>query len=165
MTGWDDKMPSVLVLELRGRPSLRRTTSPMMWDIFWYGTVSAYIGPPGMMGDGRGRRKTSENIGKHRKTAGDGGGRHNVVRPSPWLLLVGQIQKMTRRDDTMSSVLVLCSNLSGKFWKRRDGTTKCRPSSSWPMTDGLPRCEHWSLPCARVRKHLPWCGHMHRPWY
>jgi len=102
MTGRDDKMPSVLVHELRGRPSLRRTTSPTMWDIFWYGTVSAYIGPPGMMGDGRGRRKTSENIGKQRKTA---------------------------EDDTMSSVLVLCSNLSGKFWKDR--------------TDGLPRCEHW----------------------
>jgi len=28
-----------------------------------------------MMGDGGGRRKTAENIGKQRKTAGDGGGR------------------------------------------------------------------------------------------
>ena len=43
----------------------------------------------------------------------------------------------------MSSVLVLGSCLSGKFRKRRDGTTKCRPSSSLPRTDGLPRCEHW----------------------
>ena len=42
----------------------------------------------------------------------------------------------------MLSVLVLGSYLSGKFRKRRDGTTKCRPSSSWPRTDGLPRCEH-----------------------
>jgi len=106
-------------------------------------------------GDDGGRRGKAENIGKQRKTAGDGGGRqrtagddggrHNVVRPGPWLLLVGQVRKMTGRDDTMSSVLVPCFNLSGKFWKRRDGTTKCRPSSSWPRTDGLPRCEHWPI--------------------
>jgi len=51
-------------------------------------------------GDGRGRWKTAENIGKPRKTAGDDGG--------------------------------------------RGGTIQCRPSSSWPRTDGLPRCEHWS---------------------
>jgi len=25
----------------------------------------------------------------------------------------------------------------------RRGTTQCRPSSSWPRADGLPRCEHW----------------------
>jgi len=80
------------------------------------------------VGDGRGRRKTSENIGKHRKTAGDDG---------RWWGTVG--------NDTMSSVLVLGSYLSGKFRKRRDGTTKCRPSSSSPRTDGLPRCEHWDL--------------------
>jgi len=75
------------------------------------------------MGDGRGRRKTSENSGKQRKTAGDhrgrrgmvgdGGGRHNVVRPGPGLLLVGQVLEKSGRDDEMSSVLV------------------------------LPRCEHW----------------------
>jgi len=68
-------------------------------------------------GDGGGRQGTAENIGKHRKTAedgggrrgtvGDGGGRRNVVRPGPGLLLVGQVQKMTGRDDTMSSVFVL----------------------------------------------------------
>ena len=71
-----------------------------------------------MMGDGRGRRKTSENIGKRRGTTGTVG------------------------DDKMSSVLVLGSYLSGEFRKRRDGTTKCRPHSTWPRTDGLPRCEH-----------------------
>jgi len=102
-------------------------------------------------GDDGGRQGTAENIGKQRKTAensgrrrgtagddgtaGDGGGQHNVVRPGPGLLLVGQVQKMTGRDDTMSSVLVLCSNLSGKFWKRRDGTTKFRPSSSCPVAN------------------------------
>jgi len=70
-------------------------------------------------------RATLENIRKQRKTTGDDGG---------WWGTVG--------DDTMLSVLVLGSYLSGKFWKRRDGTTKCRPSSSCPRTDGLPRCEH-----------------------
>ena len=30
--------------------------------------------------------------------------------------------------------MVLSSNLSGKFRKRRDGTTKCRPSSSFILT-------------------------------
>ena len=35
----------------------------------------------------------------------DGGGRHNVVRPGPWLLPVGQVQKITGRDYTMLSVL------------------------------------------------------------
>jgi len=107
------------------------------------------------VGDDGGRQGTAENIGKQRKTAensgrrrgttgddggrrgmvGDGGGQHNVVRPGPGLLLVGQVQKVTGRDDTMSSVLVLCSNLSRKFWKRRDGTTKCRPSSSCPVAN------------------------------
>ena len=116
------------------------------------GDGRCFIGPPGTMGDGGKHRKTAENSGRRRGTTGDdggrrgmvgdGGGQHNVVRPGPGLLPVGQVQKMTGRDDTMSSVLVLCSNLSGKFWKRRDGTTKCRPSSSCPRTDGLPRCEH-----------------------
>jgi len=41
---------------------------------------------------------------------GDGGGRHNVVRPGPWLLLVGQVQEKTGRDDEMSSVLVLAQD-------------------------------------------------------
>jgi len=78
-------------------------------------------------GDDGGRQGTAENIEKQRKkaedgggpqgtagddggrweTVGDGGGRHNVGRPGPGLLLVGQVQKMTGRDDTMSSVLVL----------------------------------------------------------
>jgi len=46
----------------------------------------------------------------------------------------------------MSSVLVLPSYLWGKFRKRLDGTVQCRPSCSWPRTDGLPRCEHCSGP-------------------
>ena len=41
---------------------------------------------------------------------GDGGGRHNAVRPGPWLLLVGQVQEKTGRDDEMSSVLVLAQD-------------------------------------------------------
>ena len=55
------------------------------------------------MGDGRGRWKTSENSGRRRKTAGDhrdDGGRRGMVG-----------------DNTMSSVLVLGSYLSGKFRK------------------------------------------------
>ena len=52
------------------------------------------------MGDGRGRRKTSENRGGRQGTTGDDGG---------WWGTVG--------DDTMSSVLVLGSYLSGKFRK------------------------------------------------
>jgi len=90
--------------------------------------VGNYIGSPGTVGDGRGRRKTSENIGRRR-------GRWGTVG-----------------DDTMSSVLVLGSYLSGKSRKRRDGTTKFRPSSSWPRTDGLPPCEHcFSLVSPEIR--------------
>ena len=33
-----------------------------------------------------------------------------------------------------AGAMVLSSNLSGKFRKRRDGTTKCRPSSSFILT-------------------------------
>jgi len=54
-------------------------------------------------GGGGGRRKTTENSGKQGGTTGD----DNAVRPGPTLLLVGQVQKKTGRDDTMSSVLVL----------------------------------------------------------
>jgi len=70
--------------------------------------------------DSRGWWRTTGNSGKQRKTAGDDGGRrrttdddrgrHDVVRPGPWLLLVGQVQKMTGRDDTMPSVLVLAQD-------------------------------------------------------
>ena len=109
----DGKMQSVLVLEFPGRPSLARATSPTTWGSFWQGTAGNYIGPPG----------TAENIGGRRGTIEDDGGRWGTVG-----------------DDIMSSVLVLGSYLSGKFRKRRDGTTKCRPP--WPRTDGLPRCEH-----------------------
>ena len=72
------------------------------------------------MGDGGGRRKTAEDgggrqgttedDGGRRGTVWDGGGRHNAVRPSPWLLLVGQVQEKTGRDDEMSSVLVLAQD-------------------------------------------------------
>jgi len=104
MTGRDDKMPSVLVLELRGRPSLGRTAvirkddEPHDVRHLLVGDGRCFIGPPGTTGD-------------------DGG----------WWGTVG--------DNTMSSVLVLGSYLSGKFWKRRDGTTKCRPSSSCPVAN------------------------------
>jgi len=88
----------------------------MMWHIFTYGTVSAYTGLPGMMADG-------ENCGTYRKTMEDcragwgttgvrlmvveGGGRHNVLHPGYWLLLVGQVQKMTKQDNTISTALIL----------------------------------------------------------
>jgi len=62
------------------------------------------------VGDGGKQRKASENSGRRRGTVWDGGGRHNVVRPSPWLLLVGQVQEKTGRDDEMSSVLVLAQD-------------------------------------------------------
>jgi len=41
---------------------------------------------------------TEDNVGQQ-GTVGDGGGRHNVVDPGPWLLLVGQVQKKTGCDD------------------------------------------------------------------
>ena len=60
-------------------------------------------------GDGGKQWKTVENNGKQRKTAADGGGRrgtdgrHNVVRPGPSLLLVGQVQEMTLTFPTQSA--------------------------------------------------------------
>jgi len=36
----------------------------MMWDIFRYGTASAYIGLPGMMADGGTLRNISQNSGR-----------------------------------------------------------------------------------------------------
>ena len=57
-------------------------------------------------GDDGGRQGTAENIGKHRKTAEDGGGPQGTT--GRW---------GTVGDDTMSSVLVLGSYLSGKFRK------------------------------------------------
>jgi len=72
------------------------------------------------VGDGGKQRKASENSGRRwgtagddrgrRGTVGDGGGRHNAARPGPWLLLVGQVQEKTGRDDEMSSVLVLAQD-------------------------------------------------------
>jgi len=55
-------------------------------------------------------QRTAGGGGKHRKTPEDGGGRHGVVRSGPWLLPVGQVQKMTGRDDTMPSVLALAQD-------------------------------------------------------
>jgi len=67
--------------------------------------------------DGGGRRKTTEISGSRRRSGGDGGGlqgttgdcggRHNIVRPRPEFLLVGDVKKKTGWDDQMSSVLVL----------------------------------------------------------
>ena len=68
-------------------------------------------GRRGTAGDGGKKRKSTENSGRRRGTAGDDG------------------------DDTISSVLVPEFLLSGKFRKRRDGTTECRPSSS-----SIPTC-------------------------
>ena len=43
------------------------------------GDGRCFIGPPGTMGDGRGRRKTAENSGKQRGTAGDHRGRRGTM--------------------------------------------------------------------------------------
>jgi len=56
-----------------------------------------------MAGDGGKQRETTENSGRRRKTAGDGMGRWGTA---------------------------LHSDVWGKFRKRPDGTTECRPSSS-----------------------------------
>jgi len=37
----------------------------------------------------------------------EGGGRHNVLHPGYWLLHVGQVQKITKQDNTISTVLIL----------------------------------------------------------
>jgi len=37
----------------------------------------------------------------------EGGGRHNVLHPGYWLLLVGQVQKITKQDNTISTALIL----------------------------------------------------------
>jgi len=37
----------------------------------------------------------------------EGGGRHNVLHPGYWLLLVGQVQKITKQDKTISTALIL----------------------------------------------------------
>ena len=70
-------------------------------------------GTPGQEGkrrkkaaDDRRRRGRARDDGRRWRTAGDGGGRSG-----------------TAGDDKMSSVFVLRSYLSGKFRKRRDGTT------------------------------------------
>jgi len=47
---------------------------------------------------------------RHQKTVGAGGGQQNVVPPVPWLLLVRQVQKMTGREGTMVSILVLAQD-------------------------------------------------------
>jgi len=57
-------------------------------------------------GGGRlGTAGTTENDRERQKTTGGDGAQHDVVRPGLWPLLVGQVPKMTGRDDTMSSVL------------------------------------------------------------
>lgn len=54
-----------------------------------------------------GRRRMTEGDKERRGTVGDSWGQQNVIRPGPSLLLIEQIQKRTRRDDTMLSILVL----------------------------------------------------------
>ena len=72
-------------------------------------------------GDDGGRQETAEKSGKQRKTAENGGRRRGRAGDDG--------------DDTISSVVVPEFFLSGKFRKRRDGTTECRPSSS-----SIPTC-------------------------
>ena len=69
-------------------------------------------------GGGRqGRQGTAENSGRRRRTAGDGGGRHG-----------------TAGDGRGRWGTVLHSDVWGKFQKRPDGTTECRPSSPLILT-------------------------------
>jgi len=117
MTGQDDKIPSVLVLDLPGGLLLGRMTSPTMSDTPWYGRVSGYIGLAGMMGGWQG---TAENIGRRRWTVG---------------------------DDTISSVLVVaqdrCSQVASLFVFSvgRDGRpVGVRPDLCWRRTAGPYRC-------------------------
>jgi len=75
------------------------------------------MGRPGVVEDGGGRRGTAENSGKQRKTAEDGRGQCETVGDGPSLGCVGQVPEKTGRDDSMPSVLVLDSYLSGNFRK------------------------------------------------
>ena len=59
--------------------------------------------------DGGRRRKVKKNGGQWR-TMEDNRGRRNAVRPGPSLLPVRQVQKMIRREDKKSSVLVLAQD-------------------------------------------------------
>jgi len=71
-------------------------------------------------GDGGGRRRTTEEGEEEWRTMEDNGGqwrtmednrgRRNAVRPGPSLLPVRQVQKMIRREDKKSSVLVLAQD-------------------------------------------------------
>ena len=64
-----------------------------------------------------GRRTIAENNGKQRRTAEDGGVRHR-----------------TAGDDGGWWGTVLHSDVWGKFQKRLDETTECRPSSTLILT-------------------------------
>ena len=92
-------------------------------------------------GDGGGRQATGEKSVKQRKTAGDGGGRRGTTGDDG--------------DDTISSVLIPEFFLSGKFRKRRDGTTKCRPSSSLIPTCRATLENDWTGRQNVVRPRLP----------
>jgi len=62
------------------------------------------------IGDGRGTTEDDRGGPGTTGDGGDGGGRHNVIRPGPWLLLAGRVQKMIGRDDAMPSVLPRCEH-------------------------------------------------------
>jgi len=74
--------------------------------------------------------RTAGDDGGRRGMVGDGGGQHNVVRPGPGLLLVGQVLEKTGRDDEMSSVLVLprcehCSEI--QYGSGEPALRRCAP--------------------------------------
>jgi len=62
------------------------------------------MGPPGTLGDAGGRWGTLGDAGGRWGTLAR---RRNVISPGAWLLLVGQVQTKTGRDDKMLSALVL----------------------------------------------------------
>ena len=68
-------------------------------------------------------------IGGPRVTAGDGGGLQGTAGDSKMV----NVRNFSRGHEA----LVLDGELQGKLEKGPGGTTKCRPSSSWPRTDGM----------------------------
>ena len=76
MTGRDDKMPSVLVLEFPRMAVIRKNDKP---HDLRHILVGDGRGRQGVVEDGGKQRKTTENNGRRLKTAGDGGGRQGTV--------------------------------------------------------------------------------------
>ena len=115
------------------------------WENDWMGRQNAVRPRPWISRMAFIRKDDKPHDQRHIPVGDGGDGRWwwVTVGDGPSLGWVGQVPEKTGWDDRMPSVLVFDSYLSGNFRKWPDGTTNCRPSSSWLSTDGLPRCEHW----------------------